>query len=77
MLDVVVAPRRELEPNGPSIKGIALAGVRPQLVPCLRWRVHMRRFGRESPWVTVSFHSKSVSQRRRPSAIPGRSRLPV
>jgi hypothetical protein len=23
------------------------------------------------------FHSKSVSQRRRPSAIPGRTRLPV
>ena len=31
MLDVVVAPRRELEPNGPSIKGIALAGGTPAI----------------------------------------------
>jgi hypothetical protein len=30
----------------------------------------MRRFGRDSPGATASFHSQSMSQRRRPSAIP-------
>ena len=36
----------------------------------------MRRFERESPWATASFHSKSVSQRERPSAIPAAAAWP-